>query len=371
MASGTAATSQFQLAGADTLAIKPPAIAPENFTESMRDFNWDEVISKLVDVGVSLGLRLVAALLVFVVGRFIILRVHKLLRAIMIARSMDRSLSTFLLSFFKITFFFVLTIIVISILGIETSSFIALFASAGIAIGMAFSGTLQNFAGGVLILLLKPYKVGEFIEFEQFKGTVKEIQIFHTVILTYNNESIIIPNGGLSTGTINNYSREKYRRLEWRVSVAYGSDVDKARNVIVSILENDDRILKPGTENDNIDANNPDKDAGEHLDEVKIKKLPWYKRFFYKQKKRHEQLKEWREEKQQEIESKMPIIDFTPYVALENLDDSAVVLVARAWCDFANYWSVLYAINEQVYKQLPENGVEFPFPQLDVHINNN
>ncbi|MBR5117848.1 MAG: mechanosensitive ion channel [Muribaculaceae bacterium] len=342
------------------------AAAPQKL-QDLQNFEWNAVISKLVDVGVSLGLRLLAAILVFMAGRFIVIKIHNLLRAIMLSRNVDRSLTTFLLSLFKITFFFILAIIVISIIGIETSSFIAIFASAGIAIGMAFSGTLQNFAGGVLILLLKPYKVGDYIEYDKYKGFVKEIQIFHTIITTYNNESIIIPNGGLSTGTINNYSREKFRRVEWRVSVAYGSDVDVARKVILDLLEADDRILKPGSEaaNSNNDTDNDLPSDGE------IKKMPWYKRLFYKHKQRREKLDEWREEKRKEIDGKLPKVDFTPYVALENLDDSSVVLIVRAWCIFGDYWGVLYDINEAVYKQLPANGVQFPFPQLDVHLKNN
>ncbi len=342
------------------------AVAPEKLQENIMNFDWwNSVMSKLVDVGVSFGLNLLTAIIVFMVGRYIVIKVHNLLRTIMLSRNVDRSLTTFLLSLFKITFFFILAIIVISILGIETTSFLAIFASAGIAIGMAFSGTLQNFAGGVLILLLKPYKVGDYIEFDQFKGFVKEIQIFHTIITTYNNESIIIPNGGLSTGTINNYSREKFRRVEWRVTVAYGSDVDVARRVILNLLEADDRILKPGTE----DANSSNNDNNSKLpSEGEIKKMPWYKRLFYIHKKRREQIVEWRDEKKQEIENKLPKVDFTPYVALEKLDDSALVLVVRAWCIFGDYWGVLYDINEAVYKQLPANGVEFPFPQLDVHI---
>ena len=329
------------------------------------DFDWwNGVLSKLVDVGVSFGLNLLTAIIVFIIGRFIVKKVHNMLRAIMISRNVDRSLTTFLLSLFKITFYFILALVVISILGIETTSFLALFASAGIAIGMAFSGTLQNFAGGVLILLLKPYKVGDFIEYDKFKGFVKEIQIFHTIITTYNNESIIIPNGGLSTGTINNYSREKFRRVEWRVSVAYGSDVDLARKVILDLLDADDRILKPGTE----DANSSKNEGNELPSEHEIEKMPWYKRLFYKHKKRREQLDEWREEKKLEIENKLPKVNFTPYVALENLDDSALVLVVRAWCLFGDYWGVLYDINEAVYKELPAHGVHFPFPQLDVHL---
>ena len=144
------------------------AITSGDIHENLKSFEWERVINNLVDVGVSFGLKLVAAILVLLVGRFIILKLHNLIRAILLSRDVDRSLTTFLLSLFKITSFFILAIIVISIIGIETSSFIAIFASAGIAIGMAFSGTLQNFAGGVLILLLKPYKVGDYIEFDQF-----------------------------------------------------------------------------------------------------------------------------------------------------------------------------------------------------------
>lgn len=353
----------------DSITNKITNVTPEKIHQDLQSFDGMEVINRLVDVGVTFGLRLISAIIVFIVGRFIIIKIHNLLRSIMIGRDMDRSLSTFLLSFFKITFFFILAIIVISIVGIETSSFIAIFASAGIAIGMAFSGTLQNFAGGVLILLLKPYKVGDYIEFDRYKGTVKEIQIFHTIITTYNNESIIIPNGSLSTGTINNYSREKYRRLEWRVSISYGADVDVARKVILDILNADERIIKVG--DDTSDAGAQETADTAEVAPEEIKKLPWYKRLCYKQRKRHEQLIAWRNEKKHEINSKMPNINFTPYVAVENLDDSAVVLVVRAWCTFEDYWNALYAINEAIYKQLPANGLQFPFPQLDVHFDKN
>ena len=322
------------------------------------------MISKLTDTGVSLGLRILAAVAVFVAGRFIINKIHNLLRALMIGRDVDRSLTTFLLSLFKITFFFILAIIVISIMGIETSSFIAIFASAGIAIGMAFSGTLQNFAGGVLILLLKPYRVGDYIEFETHKGFVKEIQIFHTIITTYNNESIIIPNGGLSTGTINNYSREHARRLEWRVSISYGDDVDIARKVILDILNSDERVLVHGTENEvkivNHEAVDDEKD-GEG-------KNPWYKRLLRRHKELQVKAAEWREEHRHEIDDKMFKIDYTPSVWVEEMSDSSVILVVRAWTSFENYWGVFYGVNEAIYKQLPDKGIHFPFPQMDVHL---
>ena len=340
-------------------------ITPEKIHQGLKDFNWNEVVSQLTDTGVSLALKILAALVVFIVGRFLIVKTHNLLRSIMVNRDVDRSLTTFLLSLFKFTFFFLLAIIVISILGIETSSFIAIFASAGIAIGMAFSGTLQNFAGGVLILLLKPYRVGDYIEFETHKGTVKEIQIFHTIITTYNNESIIIPNGGLSTGTINNYSKEHDRRLEWRVSISYGDNVDVARKVILGILESNELLLKPGTENDHKHASELKE---EQTNEEESNKKGWFTRWLRRHKELQAKAAEWREEKRREHDKLMPKINYTPTVDVESLDDSAVTLVVRAWCIHANYWPAFYQVNEAVYKQLPLNGIKFPFPQMDVHL---
>lgn len=338
-------------------------MTPEKLHEGIKNFDWNEVISQLTDTGVSLALRIAAAVLVFLVGRFIITRLYRLLLSVMVGRKVDRSLTTFLLSLFRMTFFFILIIIVISILGIETSSFIAIFASAGIAIGMAFSGTLQNFAGGVLILLLKPYKVGDFIEHDKFKGTVKEIQIFHTIITTYNNESIIIPNGVLSTGTVNNYSRERVRRLEWRVAISYGDDVDVARKTVLNIIASHDLLLKPGTEAEN---NTPINDENND-DEGDERRMPWYKRWLSHNKKLQETAAEWREERKKSINENMPQVDFTPSVNVESLDDSSVTLVVRAWVKHADYWQAFYDINEAIYKQLPQNGLHFPFPQMDVH----
>ena len=351
-----------------TLPDSLATVTPQKIHEGIKNFNWNEVINQLTDTGVSLALRILAAVVVFIVGRFLIIKTHNLLRSIMVSRDVDRSLTTFLLSLFKITFFFILAIIVISIMGIETSSFIAIFASAGIAIGMAFSGTLQNFAGGVLILLLKPYRVGDYIEFETHKGTVKEIQIFHTIITTYNNESIIIPNGGLSTGTINNYSRERARRLEWRVAISYGDDVDVAREVILKILNSNELLLKPGTENDHKHIH---EDSVDNNTEETQAKGSWYKRWLRRHKELQAKAAEWREEKRLELDEKMPKLDYTPNVNVESLDDSSVTLVVRAWCTHANYWPALYQVNEAIYKQLPKNGIRFPFPQLDVHLGSN
>lgn len=203
----------------------------------------DDLLNRFTSTLVDFAIHLAIAIVVFYVGKLIINKLYSLVSSIMIKRKVDRSLTTFVLSLIKIVLFFILIVTVIGIIGIETSSFIAIFASAGVAIGMALSGTLQNFAGGVLILLLKPYKIGDYIEAQGFAGTVTEIQIFHTIISTPDNKSIIIPNGGLSTGSINNYSRESYRRVDWTVSIAYGNDVDKAREAIMSMFAEDDRIV--------------------------------------------------------------------------------------------------------------------------------
>ncbi|MDE7151224.1 MAG: mechanosensitive ion channel, partial [Candidatus Amulumruptor sp.] len=202
-----------------------------------------DLLSKLAHDSVDLVIHLAIAILVFYAGRFIITRLTRLIASVMVRRRIDLSLSTFLISMVRIVLYFILIITVIGILGINTSSFLALFASAGVAIGMALSGTLQNFAGGVLILLLKPYRIGDYIEAQGYSGTVKEIQIFHTIINTPDNKSIIIPNGGLSTGTINNWSRAATRRVSWDVSIAYGDSVDAAREKILSMLASDDRVI--------------------------------------------------------------------------------------------------------------------------------
>lgn len=346
------------IANPDSIA----ALTPDKVWGGIKNFDWGGVVTSLSSQLISLGLRVLAAILIFYIGKLIINKLYKILLAILIKKDVDRSLSTFLLSFIKITLLFLLIITVIGVMGIETSSFIAIFASAGVAIGMALSGTLQNFAGGVLILLIKPYKVGDFIEFGTFKGTVKEIQIFHTVITTPNNERIIIPNGGLSTGTINNYSAEGYRRIEWRVSLAYGDDVQVARNAIMNILNADERIIKRESEVHEIE------ESVINTDTVEEEKLSWWRRIFHRSRSK---AAEWKAAQAEKIMQKLPKPDYTPTVQLEELADSAIVLLVRGWTDSANYWPVLYDVNERIYEQLPQHGLNFPFPQLDVRLQNN
>lgn len=279
----------------------------EEFLGSTSTVSLDVLITKLVDLSVSLGSKLITALIVFLVGRWIIRKLNRLLIKIMEKRQVEASLFSFTRSLVKITLNFILVIILISVLGIETSSFIALFASAGVAIGMALSGTLQNFAGGVMILLFKPFKVGDFIEAQGQSGSVKEIQIFNTIISTPDNKIIIIPNGGLSTGITKNYSKEEMRRVDWEFGIAYGDNYDTAKKVIEKLLASDERILK----------------------------------------------------------------EPACFIALNSLGASSVNLVVRAWVKAGDYWDVYFGMNEKVYKTFAEENLNIPFPQMDVHIKNN
>ena len=264
----------------------------------------DVFVTKMIDLGISVGSKILLAIVVFLVGRWIVRRLNKLLAKILEKRHVEASLSTFVKSLVNITLTLLLIIVVIGVLGIETSSFIALFASAGVAIGMALSGTLQNFAGGVMILLFKPFKVGDTIEAQGQTGTVREIQIFNTILATPDNKIIIIPNGGLSTGLMKNYSKEATRRVDWEFGIAYGDDYTKAKAVIARLLDADGRVLKD----------------------------PAY------------------------------------FIALTSLGESSVNIVVRAWVNAGDYWGVYFDMNEKVYKTFAEENLNIPFPQLDVHL---
>ena len=302
--------------------------------KSISSLSFDELISESISGITHFAISLAIAIAIFYAGKFIIKKIYNVVLAILLRRQVDQSLSTFILSFIKIVLYFILIIIVIGILGIETTSFLALFASAGVAIGMALSGTLQNFAGGVLILLLKPYKIGDYIEAQGYAGTVTEIQIFHTIICTPDNKSIIIPNGGLSTGSINNYSREDYRRVDWDVCLSYGDDINVARKVILEILNNDERVVKNTIAEDRELRKTADmSNSNSH-----------------------------------NIATSLAVS--SPVVILSKLDNSCIVLTVRAWTASENYWGLMGDINETIYNELPKHGLSFPYPQMDIHIKN-
>ncbi len=272
--------------------------------QTLSQMSTEELTSMVIKWVLNLSARVLIALAIFFIGRWIIRYLRKLLRRMMERRAVEASLKSFLLNLVSITLTLFLIIVIIGILGIDTTSFVAIFASAGLAIGMALSGTLQNFAGGVMILIFKPFRVGDFIEAQGQTGTVKEIQLFNTVINTTDNKTIMIPNGGISTGIINNYSKESIRRVEWTFGIGYGDDYDLAKATIASMLDQDARVLKD----------------------------PAY------------------------------------FIAVSSLGDSSVNIVVRAWTSTGDFWSVFFDMNEKVYKQFPIVGLNIPYPQMDVHI---
>lgn len=268
--------------------------------------NGEEVknlLDRLVEWSITASGRILSAIIIFIIGRLIISIIKRFLRKIMEKRNVDPGVRTFVSSFVNILLIVILCVAVVSKLGIETTSFAALLASAGVAIGMALSGNLQNFAGGLVILLLKPYKVGDFIENQQFLGTVEEIQIFHTILKTPDNKMIYIPNGTLNSGVLINYNRQTTRRIEWVVGIEYGEEYNKVREVLKRIVDSEKRILQ----------------------------------------------------------------DPKPIIELQALAASSVNIVIRCWVNTENYWDVFFKINQEIYSTFNEKGIGFPFPQLTVH----
>lgn len=342
-------------------------ITGDDVIQGIKEFSFNDFVANISERLVNFAINVAIAIIVFYIGKFIIGRIYRLVATILLRRKVDNSLTTFVLSFIKIVLYFILIITVIGILGIETSSFLAIFASAGIAIGMALSGTLQNFAGGVLILLLKPYKVGDYIEAQGYAGTVREIQIFHTIITTYDNKSIIIPNGGLSTSSVNNWSREEYRRVSWTVSISYGDSVETARKAILDMFASDPRI---GRENDDENAEEPNSDGGQNSGESHSKphKPGIIRRIFSRRSKVKEALERWNEAQAEEVKTLKPRVVRDPSVVVSEMADSSIQLSARVWVRSSDYWNVFYDYNERIYTELPSHGINFPFPQMDVHI---
>lgn len=342
------------------------AESAETHAAALKNLTFDDLLSRIASGTVELAISIAISIAVFYVGKFIIHKIHTFVGNILLRRNVDASLSTFILSLIRIVLYFILIITVIGILGIPTSSFLALFASAGVAIGMALSGTLQNFAGGVLILLLKPYKIGDYIEAQGYAGTVMEIQIFSTIICTSDNKSIIIPNGGLSTGSINNWSRERYRRVQWDISLSYGNDVESARKLILEMFSSDKRIIQ-GTHSldNNDDANLPQENTMTIQQEAP--KGFWGKLFSRREAIRAD-IAEREKRQEARLRQLRPAVDRTPTVRLGELGDSAIVLTVRAWVKSSDFWGVFYDYNEAFYTRLPQIGASFPFPQMDVHL---
>ena len=264
----------------------------------------DIVIQNLIDSGISAGKHIIAAVVIFIVGRFLIKLINRLVASILQRRHIEISVQTFLSSLVNIILTILLIITVIGALGVNTTSFAALIASAGVAIGMALSGNLQNFAGGLIILLFKPYRVGDFIDVCGVQGTVSAVQIFHTILLTPDNKAVYLPNGSTSSSTITNYSHENKRRIEWTFGIDYGEDVNRARTAILSVITADARIL-----------NEP-----------------------------------------------------APFVAVGGLSDSSVDIIVRVWVPTEEYWNVYFDMHQRVYETFNEQKINFPYPQQTVHL---
>lgn len=365
-------------APADTTQISKVA----SDIKELKSMSFDDLIERLAQDLVNFAINLAIAILVFYVGRFVIRKIYRIVSTIFLRRKVDRSLSTFVLSLINIVLYFILVVTVIGILGIETTSFLAIFASAGVAIGMALSGTLQNFAGGVLILLLKPYKIGDYIEAQGYSGTVREIQIFSTIITTYDNKSISIPNGGLSTGSVNNWSREAYRRVTWTVSISYGDSVDAARLAILEMFAADERIepLKNSEEDNSMEMVGEDNPAIHHTgdennseSDTDAQELPRPRRslldrILHRHREVRDAVNDWERRHQARIEAMLPKPDYSPKVVVNEMGASSIDLQVRAWTRTSQYWDVFYYYNEKFYNELPSHGIHFPFPQLDVHL---
>lgn len=278
--------------------------------ENLSNLFGATAIEGLTNSAIELVKCLLLAIVVYIVGKWIINKINKIVTKMLEKRNVEVSLAGFLQSIVKVALWLVLIITIISILGIETSSFVALFAGAGMAIGMAMSGTLGNFAGGVMILLFKPYKVGDYIKAQGYEGVVKEIQIFNTVLVTLDNRTIIIPNGGLSTGSLENVTKQPYRRVDVNYSFAYGTDYEVVRKAIEEIQKKCPQIIQAPIDGTPV--------AG-------------------------------------------------PWQGLAELGESGVTIATRNWCKTEDYWTVAGYMNYTVYQELRQSGFMFPFNQLDVH----
>ncbi len=296
---------QTQIVPADSL--KEPAAVIDQTIKTLMQTPADQLISTGLDYALKLGVKVLAAFIIYFVGAWLIRKIKHIVQKICEKRKLDISLTTFLLSFTGISLSVLLIVTTISVLGVDTTSFVALLAGSGVAIGMALSGTLQNFAGGIMILVFKPFKVGDYIEAQGYDGTVTSIEITATHINTPDNKKIILPNGALSNGTINNFSTTGVRRCNWDISIPYGTDIEKAKAIGLSIISAHKAVV-----------NDP----------------------------------------------------AAPHVFLTTFATGYVVLSFRAWVHVDNYWDLLFDINEQIYKEFPKNGLDVYVPKMDITVKN-
>ena len=294
-----------------TFEINPDSLAAKKaqITDVLLNTPPGELMDMLGRQAIQFGLKVLAALIIYGLGAWIISLVRKAVRRSFRRRETEATVASFMDSLVAVVLWIVLIVITISALGVNTTSIAALLAAGGMAIGMALGGTVQNFAGGVMLLVFKPFKVGDFIEAQGFSGTVEELNIVSTKLRTVDNREIILPNGALSNGNINNITKKPVRRVDLTVAVSYGSDAAQVKEVILGLVKANPMFLDGSVEG-----------------------------------------------------------CADPLVALMELGDSGVQFVVRAWVKTANYWAARFWLTENIYGQLPKAGISFPFPQMDVHI---
>ena len=280
-----------------------PIEAGKEVITAAKNGELDQLIHQAITMGMEAGKSILLAVVIAVVGRYVIKFLNRLVAGMLERRNVEPTVQSFLKSFINITLVILLIITVVGTLGVNTTSLAALLASAGLAVGMALSGNMQNLAGGIILLFLKPFKVGDFIEGQGVSGTVKAIQIFHTILTTPDNKVLFVPNGPLSSGNVVNYSRNELRRVDFTVSVEYGTDIDKVKSVTLELLKSDSRIMQ----------------------------------------------------------------DPAPFIAVKELADSSVDFTLRIWVNVAEYWDVFFDTNERIYTEFNKQGIGFPFPQIQVH----
>ena len=298
-----------QAVPADTLNAVQAEIAA--VAEKLTTTPPSELLKDLIDSAVAFGLKVIAAFVIYFIGAWLIKKIKKILTRIFEKRQTDEAIASFIQSIVSIAMTIMLIIITIGALGIDTTSIAALLAGGGMAIGMALNGTVQNFAGGIMIILFKPFKADDFVEVGGYSGTVEEVSITSTKLRTTDNRIIIIPNGVISNGTINNYSQMPLRRLDLTVDVEYGTSAEKTCEAVSELIKADTRILTSSVEG-----------AAD------------------------------------------------PFVALSALKDSSIQFVIRVWVKSEDYWNVNFDLRAKIYEELPKKGINFPYPKLDVNILN-
>jgi small conductance mechanosensitive channel len=276
----------------------------EEMQNKVLAIDWAHLLQIIQTQGVELAINVAVAIAIFYVGKMVVSMIVRGMRKVMQKQEIDKTLETFISNLMRMVLMVVVVIAAISQLGIETTSFIAIFGAAGLAVGLALQGSLSNFAAGVLIVLFRPYRVGDFIEGAGIAGVVEQVQILTTVLRTGDNKRIIVPNGQIMDSIITNYSANDTRRVDMVVGVSYDDDLDKVRSVLEDLVAAEERILD----------------------------------------------------------------DPACTIAVSELADSSVNFVVRPWVNTADYWGVMFDLTEAIKKRFDKEGISFPFPQQDVHL---